>query len=277
MKQPLLKVSCLALSLSLGASAYPDKLSPSRPDPDPEKNRATIRVMSYNIHHGRGIDEVVDLERIAEVIRREKPDVVALQEVDRGVRRTDGRDLPAELAELTGMRVFFGANLEFQGGDYGNAILSRFPASSEANTHFRMLREGEQRGVLQVVLEAEGGAFLFMNTHIDYRPDDTERLLNVEQLKEIVASYDSLPVIITGDFNDLPGSRTHLRMKDFLTDAWEVAGEGDGFTYRADRPEKRIDYVFTSEEITPKSARVPQTLASDHLPLVVDVEIAFGE
>ncbi|MGZ5544081.1 MAG: endonuclease/exonuclease/phosphatase family protein, partial [Limisphaerales bacterium] len=109
-----------------------------------------FRVMTYNIHHGEGLDHKVDLPRIAALIKREKADIVALQEVDKGVTRTDRRDLTAELAKLTGMTGVFSNNHYFQGGEYGNAILSRFPVLTLTNLHYQMLRKDEQRGVLQV-------------------------------------------------------------------------------------------------------------------------------
>src|SRR5688572_9491457 len=117
---------------------------------------ATLRVMSYNIHHGEGLDKRLDLERIAEVITDASADIVGLHEVDRGCERTQKRDLPAELAQLTGMKVVFEKNISYQGGEYGNAVLSRFPIKSSKNTHYKMLRAGEQRGVLQLVLEVHG-------------------------------------------------------------------------------------------------------------------------
>src|SRR5688572_31668602 len=87
----------------------------------------TFRVMTYNIHHGEGMDGKVDLERIAALIQNEQADIVALQEVDKGVERTARRDLGAELARLTGMQCVFSNNYHFQGGEYGNAVLTRFP------------------------------------------------------------------------------------------------------------------------------------------------------
>jgi len=80
-----------------------------------------LRVLSYNIHHGEGTDGKLDLVRIAKIIRQVDPDVVTLQEVDRNVRRSESVDQPAQLAELTDMQVRFGANIELQGGQYGNA------------------------------------------------------------------------------------------------------------------------------------------------------------
>jgi endonuclease/exonuclease/phosphatase family metal-dependent hydrolase len=241
---------------------------------DQPSSAATLRVMSYNIQHGRGMDGKVDLERIAEVIKEAKAEIVALQEVDRGVARTDRRDLPAELAKLTGMEVFFDKNIPHQDGEYGNAVLTRFPILQRTNTHLRMLRPHEQRGVIQLILDVHGRKVLFMNTHIDYRREDSERLENVAQFKEILAGYPGMPVIFCGDFNDLPGSRTHKGMKALLADAWEMAGESDGFTFRADNPVRRIDYIWISPEmVKPLKLWVPSTLASDHLPLVAELQL----
>src|SRR5512136_2750485 len=90
----------------------------------------TFRVMSYNIHHGEGLDGKVDLQRIAELIKRERADLVGLQEVDKGTARTGRRDFPAELAALTGMTCVFSNNYPYQGGEYGNALLTRFPVQA---------------------------------------------------------------------------------------------------------------------------------------------------
>ena len=230
--------------------------------------------MSYNIHHGEGLDKKLDLERIAKVITDAKADIVGLQEVDRGCARTQKRDLPAELAKLTGLKVHFEKNIPYQGGEYGNAILTRFPIKRAKNTHYQMLRPGEQRGVLQLVLEVHGRDVLFMNTHIDYRPDDAERVLNVDELRGIVAAAGTLPVIMVGDFNAMPGSRTITNLKTFLSDTWELAGKGDGFTFSAREPKKRIDYVWiTKASLEPRKIEVLRSEASDHLPLLAELRL----
>src|SRR6266571_8013591 len=100
------------------------------------KASKTFRVMTYNIHHGEGLDGKVDLLRIAELIKREGADLVALQEVDKGVERTARRDFPDELAALTGLTCVFSNNYHYQGGEYGNAVLTRFPVKRWSNTHF---------------------------------------------------------------------------------------------------------------------------------------------
>ncbi len=235
----------------------------------PQQNRSTFRVMTYNIHHGEGLDQKIDLERIADLINREQVDIVGLQEVDKGVERTARRDLPKELAKLTGMKVYFDRNIVYQEGDYGNAVLSRFPMKKKKNTHYQMLHPDEQRGVIQVLLNVHGRELLFMNTHIDYRPADAERLMNVEELRKIVAAAGKTPVIICGDFNSSPGSRTHEKMKEFLSDTWELVGHGDGFSFSAADPKSRIDYLFISEDsIQPLNIEVIKSDASDHLPVV---------
>src|SRR5678810_85346 len=101
-------------------------------------NQATFRVMTYNIHHGEGLDGKVDLLRIAELIKREGADIVALQEVDKGTQRTARRDFPEELAALTGMTAVFSNNFAFEGGEYGNAVLTRFPIKRWTNLHYHM-------------------------------------------------------------------------------------------------------------------------------------------
>src|SRR6266536_5341306 len=90
-------------------------------------SRSTVRVMTYNIHVGVGMDKKLDLQRIADVINDQRADLVGLQEVDRGVERTEGRDEIAELAKLTSMNYAFAHNLDYQGGQYGVAVLSRVP------------------------------------------------------------------------------------------------------------------------------------------------------
>jgi endonuclease/exonuclease/phosphatase family metal-dependent hydrolase len=234
----------------------------------------TLRVMSYNIHHGEGVDGKVDLERIAKLIVEARADVVALQEVDRGTERTQKRDLPAELAKLTGLIVRFDKNIAHQGGDYGNAVLTKFPLKSAKNTHLKMAGPGEQRGIQQLLLDVRGREVLFLNTHLDHRRDEAERLLSAAQVSEIVAGAGKLPVIFCGDFNATPESQTSARLQEFLTDTWAVVGRGPGFTIPVAKPAKRIDYVWISREfIEPLTMEVLRSNASDHLPVVAELRL----
>src|SRR5258705_8222582 len=107
--------------------------------------KSTLRVMTYNIHVGVGMDKKLDLQRIADVINHEHPDLVGLQEVDRGVKRTEGKDEIGELAAMTHMDYAFAHNLDYQGGQYGVAILSRFLIQKIDHQKFENKREAERR------------------------------------------------------------------------------------------------------------------------------------
>ena len=240
-----------------------------------DTNGITLRVMTYNIQHGAGADNKIDFARTAEAINHEHPDIVALQEVDKGVERTSRRDLTAELAALTQMTGYFSNNFHFQGGEYGNAVLTRFPIVMSTNTHYKMIRPKEQRGIIQMILDVHGRQVLFMTTHIDYRGDNTERLLNVDEMKGILKQYPGLPVILCGDFNDFPKTPVHEKMKEALADTWELIGTGDGFTFPSPKPNRRIDYVWIPKDksIEPLKIWIPDTQASDHRPVVADLKI----
>lgn len=239
------------------------------------KPTTTFRVMTYNIHHGEGLDGKVDLERIAQLIRQEGADIVALQEVDKGVARTERRDLPAELAKLTGFTSVFSNNFNFQGGEYGNAILSRFPVKRWTNLHYRMLRPKEQRGLLQLELDVHGRTIIFMTTHIDYRPDDSERWLNVEEIAAAARQHAGKPLILCGDFNDKPTSRVSQKLATIFDDTWTRVGVGDGFSYPVEGSRERIDYIWISKnnDLVPLKAWLPASRASDHLPVVAEFKL----
>ena len=245
-----------------------DQLSEHQPD--------TIRVLNYNIRYGRGMDDVLDLRRIADIILETDADIVALQEVDVGVARSYRFDLMKVLSGYTGLEPVFYKNIPHQSGEYGNGILSRYPVFSSRNYHFIVEGGGEQRGLLQAEIDINGQKLVVMNTHLDHSPDETQRLMSVEQIVETKRAYRGMPVLITGDFNDTPGSQTHLNMKEYFEDVWEVLGEGDGYTFRSDGPDRRIDYVFytnnlageTSKQLRPVSIEVLDTQASDHLPIL---------
>jgi endonuclease/exonuclease/phosphatase family metal-dependent hydrolase len=232
----------------------------------------TLRVMSYNIHVGVGMDKKLDLQRIANVIANEKPDLVGLQEVDRGVKRTEGKDEIAELASLTRMHYAFAHNLDYQGGQYGVAILSRYPIQNIVHRKFANTRESERRGMLQVEVNTGKRILTFVTTHLDYLYADG-RLFEAEQLLGLLADVKG-PLVVVGDFNDEPSGTTYRLISGGFDDAW-VSSKGAGLSYPADKPVKRIDYIFTrrGDRVRVKKAWIVNTLASDHLPVVADIEL----
>ena len=238
--------------------------------------RKMLRVMTYNIHVGVGMDKKLDLQRIADVINHERPDLVGLQEVDRGVKRTEGKDEIAELAALTRMEYAFAPNLDFQGGKYGVAILSRFPIRNTVHRMFENKRETERRGMLLVEVEVDRKPLTFVTTHLDYQFEDG-RLFETEQLlKNLTGAKE--PLIVVADLNDVPTGSAYQLMRTKFDDAWVTSrATGDGFSYPADKPVKRIDHIFYSKGVRAKKAWVVETLASDHVPVVADVEVGRTE
>jgi endonuclease/exonuclease/phosphatase family metal-dependent hydrolase len=236
--------------------------------------KKTIRVMTYNIHVGVGMDKKLDLQRIADVINRERPDLVGLQEVDRGVRRTEGKDEIVELAKMTSMEFAFAPNLDYQGGKYGVAILSRWPIKNTVHRMFENKRESERRGMLAIEIEVDKKTINFVTTHLDYQFEDG-RLFETEQLMSFLDGAKG-PLIVVADLNDVPEGSAYKLMRTKFDDAWVTSrAKGDGFSYPADKPVKRIDHIFyrTGDRVRAKKAWVVATLASDHVPVVAEVEI----
>ena len=232
-----------------------------------------LRVLSYNIHHGEGVDGKLDLARIAGVIRSVKPDVVALQEVDQRTQRTGGVDQPGELARLTEMRVVFGGNLRLQGGDYGNAVLSRLPIKRHRNHPLPPRDDGEPRGVLEVEIEMPGGAtVLLLATHLDHRPGDRQRLASAEAINALVLARPTQPALLAGDLNDVPQSKTLGRFGE----AWTRAGETVLPTIPVDRPARQIDFILfrpTQRWKTVEVRVLDEATASDHRAIFAVLEL----
>lgn len=246
-----------------------------RKSPTVSSSRKSLRIMTYNIHVGVGMDKKLDLQRIADVIKNEHPDLVGLQEVDRGVKRTEGRDEISELATMTGMSYAFAHNVDYQGGQYGVAILSRFPIGTIDHRKYENTREAERRGMIRIQVDIGGRTVNFVTTHLDYQYED-ERIFESEQMLRFLQDIEG-PLIVVGDFNDEPAGRAYKLMGSTFADAWiRSRAKEEGLSYPADKPTKRIDYVFTrqSDGIKAKKAWVVNTTASDHLPVVVDLELA---
>ena len=234
----------------------------------------TIRVMTYNIHVGVGMDRKLDLQRIADVINAARPDLVGLQEVDRGVKRTEGKDEIAELGAMTRMEYAFAPNLDYQGGKYGVAILSRFPIKNSEHRMFENKRESERRGMLRVEVEVDGKRIHFVTTHLDYQFEDG-RLFETEQMLKFLEGVKG-PLIVVADLNDVPAGSAYKLMRTKFDDAWVSSGApGDGFSYPADKPVKRIDHIFyrSGAGTRAKKSWVIETLASDHIPVMAELQI----
>lgn len=248
-----------------------------------------LRVMTYNILGGRNTDGKRDLTRIAEVIKALNPDVIAMQEVDVKTTRIKGVDVPAELAKLTGMHAAFASAMPFAGGNYGDAVLCKFPIKKQMNYMLPCTAGHEPRVAMAVefVLPKAATPLVFIATHLDHTDANENRLL---QIKEINASFNAAslpgPAILAGDFNT--GAETE-EMK-LLAKSWTSTWPADkpGFTYPADKPNSKIDHIvvqpkvgwnvlktFVGDEAFPGDKSWTELLqkTSDHLPLVVELAL----
>ncbi|MBA2117146.1 endonuclease/exonuclease/phosphatase family protein [Bremerella alba] len=201
-----------------------------------------VRVVSYNIHHGEGTDGKLDLKRIAQVLSDAKPDIVALQEVDQNTKRTENVDQTAVLAKLLKMNSVFGGNIDFQGGRYGNAILTKYSSISVTNHPLPALTSGEQRGLMEADISVPGmkQPLKFLATHFDYRGDDKERVASCEMIAQLIRDWGNRPALLAGDLNALPESRTLT----LLENDWTRANRHILATFPSDTPTRQIDYIM---------------------------------
>lgn len=251
----------------------------------PEKKKTVseiIRIMTYNVHSCIGTDGKISPERIARVIARHEPDIVALQELDMGRERTRGVDQTHIIAQQLKMIYHFHPSLQVEDERYGNAVLSRYPMEliragrlSKKTNNKRV----EPRGAIWVGINISGVKINLFNTHLGYLPregrDQSKTLLGLEWLCHPACKG---PVILCGDFNALPSSQVCRNIKEVLYDSQgELENHIPKATWFSRYPVGRIDHVFISPEIEVTQIKVSNTgldkIASDHLPLIIDIKI----
>ncbi len=229
-----------------------------------------IRVLTWNLHHGEGEDAKLDLPRIAKVILAAKPDLVALQEVDNNCQRSGNVDQTAELAKLTGLHGAFGAAMSFDGGQYGQAILSRYPLE-QPKVH-RLPGDGEPRIAFEAAFSINGKPLRMITVHLSYEEEE-RRLQQVQSLLKGLA-VSSTPSVLAGDFNDIPGSPA-LKLLD---SAWQaIPKNGNGLTSPAGKPEAQIDHIYLRGVVAVGKAEVlAESVASDHRPVMAVISQMAG-
>lgn len=252
--------SLLFLSVILGL-LFPSLTACSQSD------EMSLRIMTYNIRHGAGMDDVIDLDRQAEVIKNALPDVVGLQEVDSCVKRSGYKPQAALLGSKTGMHATFGGAIPLTGGKYGVAILSK---EAPLSYHNIPLPGTEKRTLLVCEFEE----YVFACTHLDL--DEECRLSSLFIILEEVARWDK-PFFICGDWNDTPTStlitkmkRAGFRMLNY------VSNSSTYYTFPAGTPNRIIDYISSFGKVynSIKSRKViNEPVASDHRPVVVELTL----
>ena len=255
-------LSGILLLLSCSERVHQTNTSPLR----------TLRVLSYNIHHANppSVPGKIDLDAIAKAIANQKPDLVALQEVDVNTERSGKINEASMLAIKLGMKgLFFAKAIDHDGGEYGVAILSRYPIT-ENQIHRLPTQEGtkgEPRVLATVQVNLPGGKKIrFASTHLDAQQSDTNRLLQVAEINRI-AQQEQLPFIIAGDLNATPESAVIKQFdQQFIRTCKDCA-----FTIPVVNPIKAIDFIAYSKasvmEVVSHQV-IPERYASDHLPIV---------
>lgn len=236
---------------------------------------APVRVLVYNTHAGTDAKHGSNLDRVARIVKDANADVVLLQEVDSATRRSGGVDQVARLRALTGYYGVFGRAIDYDGGGYGIAILSRWPIASHTLVHLPVAEHDssyEARGALITNIPTPFGAIRVINTHLEaYR--NSYRLEQARTLAVIAAAQrDSGTTIIGGDFNSEPGSGViAIFDQSGWQDGFVKCGQGSGLSFPADVPVKRIDYLLFSGTTKCATAKVIQTEASDHRPVLFEI------
>lgn len=226
-------------------------------------DRPPLRLVSYNIRGCRGLDDRRDIARVAAVIKEAAPDIVCLQEVHQRLPWSGFTDQPRRLAKLIGMRVVFHRTINMGIAGYGIAIATRLPIGRIRRR--RLPGRGEPRGCLEVALQTPGGVVTVVCTHLGLTAE--ARLLQSTRIAERCSAIDG-PLLLAGDFNERPDGPA---LGPIIGGARLCDAAPCGLpTYPADAPRARIDYVFHSPQILIRDVRAPATLASDHLPVIVD-------
>lgn len=245
-------------------------------------NETAIKVMEYNIHHAEGMDDILDLNRIGDVIKSSGADIIGLQEVDNHFStRSNFEDQAKWLATYLGMHYQFAANLDndpLNVGEprrqYGTVILSKYPIlSSENHLLDNTQYPSEQRGLAKTVINVKGNHINFYNTHLDNKRAE-QRDIQVNEILDIVHKSKETSILV-GDFNATPDSPEIIKMSSQYHDIFAELGLNDAYTsyYYSDKPNRRIDYIYTSDDVKIKAGKVINTIAADHLPITAELVI----
>ena len=238
-----------------------------------------IKIMSYNIRHGKGLDTILNLTRSADVINSQKPDLVALQEIDHYCSRSDSTNQTQFLANATQMTGTFGKFMNYQNGQYGMATLSNKTIQKTTVLPLPDAKYEPRSSIVHEVEVSEDYTIVFANVHFDWISEEEGSENRLKQAQALIDYVDTLnkPAIITGDFNCTPDSPT---MKLFEEQGFYFVDKGgDNLSFQGD-DKLEIDHViFRNTEhviFNPMHvALLDVPIVSDHRPLVVEFEVVL--
>lgn len=239
------------------------------------------RIVTYNVHRCVGVDRRLDVARVAAVIAELEPDIVCLQELDVGRARTNGVDQAHAIAEHLAMSFHFNPAMWIEEEQYGDAILTTLPE--------RLIKAGplptapgvpglEPRGAIWIEVMMGGRPVNVINTHLGLVPREQRLQAAALAGKDWLGACEG-PTLLVGDFNATSVTRPYRQLTSRLRDAQRHCGLARSVkTFPSAFPAIRIDHCFISEDITVQRVHAPyhplSRMASDHLPLVIDFEVA---
>lgn len=243
--------------------------------------RRRLKLRTYNIHSGIGVDRRYDLGRIREVLEEEKPDIAALQELDYQVWRTSYEDQSNDLAAALSTNAFFCPTRSIEGGSFGLAVLTSFPVIRRKQYDLSYQPRREPRYCFRIDLQIEPDALVHVfNCHLGLAMRE-RKFQRKQMLSDAILLSEDLhhPVILMGDFNDRPISVVHRNVKRHFKDAYNAVGKYWGPTFKAGPIPLRLDHIYVGSSIRVLDCRVLTDaltrVASDHRPVIATVEVTW--
>lgn len=227
-----------------------------------------IKVLSYNIRHGQGLDGKIDLPRIASVLSAWDADFICLQEVDVNRPRSFSVHQPEYLAGALNMHYVFGAAINYGSGAYGNAVLSRFPIIKSLN-HVLPATD-PKRAMLEARFEIQGKVLRLCNTHMEL-----DRSLRLNQMQDFIIPFmltENIPTLFCGDLNEDPHGAAVRYLGNYLQDSFTMNKGKQQYTFPANQPQERMDYIFYNAACAAVDFQILDAAASDHLPILAGID-----
>ncbi|HKK76107.1 MAG TPA: endonuclease/exonuclease/phosphatase family protein [Saprospiraceae bacterium] len=236
-----------------------------------------VKVLTFNILHGATTQGDFDLDAIAQVIIDAQPDLVALQEVDFQTNRAKKYDLVTELAWRTKLAPLFGRAMPYDGGEYGEGVLSRYSFLQTRNVALPHSPGKEPRAALEIqTILPSGDTIAFVGTHLDHTRDATDRIMQVEAINKVFVQ-NRFPTILAGDLNAVPDSRPIDILEEMWQGSYDKANPAP--TYSSDQPTKKIDYIMywpRDRWRVLETQVIADPIASDHCAYLVTLELLGG-
>ncbi|HMR92827.1 MAG TPA: endonuclease/exonuclease/phosphatase family protein [Chitinophagaceae bacterium] len=234
-----------------------------------------IRVLTYNIHHAQNMHGNIELDTLAAFILAQNADVVALQEVDSMCQRSGPFDIMKELGRRTGMYYYFGKAMNYDGGGYGEGLLTRWPAESMETVAlpYQKDKDREPRAAISCVLKAPGGKRVrIIATHFDHLRDSADRIMQASHLYDLYKD-ETLPYIIMGDLNATP---SELSIKRLLEITRLPRQDKQQPTFPSGIPKSKIDYILLSRRHNWKDLGykvINEKYISDHCAVFAELRL----